>query len=97
MSQKNIAGANGQTTSSTSSDLKSSSPKEGRKLKFAHVRFNVDLYGEPASWVIEWRARGLVSSKRDVLLQSLRTLREKFLDMELTENQLERFNRERRP
>ena len=55
------------------------------------MRFNLSIYDESASLVLEWRRRGIVSSGRDVLLQSLRTLHKQILETDIASMQLDRF------
>jgi hypothetical protein len=68
--------------------IRDASPNAPRRTR---VRFNVSIYDEPASWILEWRRRGIVSSARDVLLQSLQSLRKQILETDTASMQVDRF------
>jgi hypothetical protein len=62
-----------------------------RALHRTQMRFNLTIYDEPASLVLEWRRRGIVCSARDVLLQSLRALHKQILETDMASIQLDRI------
>ncbi len=50
------------------------------------------LTGEPAEWLNEWKARGLVTSYTDAVVQALRTFNEKITEQDLKTVQLKNMN-----
>ena len=50
------------------------------------------LTGEPAEWLNEWKARGLVTSYTDAVVQSLRAFNEKIIEQDLKTVQLRNMN-----
>jgi hypothetical protein len=49
--------------------------------------------GEPATWIIEWKRRGLVTSNSDAVIQALRVLYEKISEIDLRTVQLRNYRR----
>jgi len=58
------------------------------KTKQQRVRINMVLTGEPAKWLLEWRARGLITSYTDAVIQALRVLHEQVMEQDLKSAQL---------
>jgi hypothetical protein len=57
------------------------------------VRINIVVTGEPATWIIEWKKRGLVTSNSDAVIQALRVLYEKISEIDLRTVQLRNYRR----
>jgi hypothetical protein len=48
----------------------------------------MQIEGEPAAWLREWRARGLINSFSDGVIQALRVLHERVTEQDLKSAQL---------
>lgn len=62
--------------------------RRGKNLPSSRFRLNLTIYGEPAEWVVDLRERGLISTNRDLVLQSLQTLHDKTVERDLRSAQL---------
>jgi len=51
--------------------------------KKSHIRINMTVEGEPASWLEEWKRRGLITSYTDAVIQALRAFKEKITEQDL--------------
>jgi hypothetical protein len=58
-------------------------------------RINITLRGEPARWVKMWKARGLVTSCSDAIIQAFRLFQERLTEFDLRKAQVE--NLQKRP
>lgn len=52
------------------------------------VRLNMQVKGEPAKWLNEWKSRGLIINYTDAVYQALRALNEKITEQDLRTTQL---------
>lgn len=57
------------------------------------IRINTVVIGEPATWLNEWKRRGLVTSYTDAIIQALRTFNEKITEQDLKSAQLGNIQR----
>jgi hypothetical protein len=62
--------------------------RRGKSLPSSRFRLNLTIYGEPAEWVVGWRERGLISTARDLVVQSLQALHDKTVERDLKSAQL---------
>ncbi|MCW4002631.1 MAG: hypothetical protein NWE95_01790 [Candidatus Bathyarchaeota archaeon] len=59
----------------------------------ARIRINMIVEGEPATWLNEWKHRGLISSYTDAVIQALRVLNDKVTEQDLRTAQLGNIKR----
>lgn len=52
------------------------------------IRINMTVEGEPATWLDEWKRRGIITSYTDAVVQALRVLNEKVTEQDLRMMQL---------
>jgi hypothetical protein len=57
------------------------------------IRINTVVIGEPATWLNEWKRRGLVTSYTDAIIQALRVFNEKLIEQDLKSAQLGNMQR----
>lgn len=57
------------------------------------IRINTVIIGEPATWLKEWKRRGLVTSYTDAIIQALRVFNEKLTEQDLKSAQLGNMQR----
>lgn len=57
------------------------------------IRINIEISGEPAEWLLAWKARGLVTSNKDAVLRAFRVLQEKIIEQDLRVARLGMFER----
>ncbi len=52
------------------------------------IRLNMNVEGEPAEWLQEWKNRGLVTSYTDAVIQALRAFQVRITEEDLKIAQL---------
>jgi hypothetical protein len=57
------------------------------------IRINTVVMGEPATWLNEWKRRGLVTSYTDAIIQALRVFNERLTEQDLKSAQLGNMQR----
>lgn len=57
------------------------------------VRLNLELKGDPAKWLHEWKMRGLVKSNSDAVRSAFRVFQDLITERDLKQDQLERSRR----
>ena len=64
------------------------------KTKEKGIRINTIIKGEPASWLSEWKKRGIVLSNTDAVVQAFRAFNEKLTEQDLKSTQLRNIKSE---
>ena len=59
-----------------------------KKENQVKVRINTVITGEPATWLLEWKRRGIVTSNTDAIIQAFRAFHEEILKQDLMETKL---------
>lgn len=57
------------------------------------IRINTVVIGEPATWLNEWKRRGLVTTYTDAIIQALRVFHEKVIEQDMKSAQLGNIQR----
>lgn len=58
------------------------------------IRLNLSLNGDPASWLIEWKNRGLVTSCKDAVIQAFTVLHQLIAEQDLKDARLKTLRKE---
>jgi len=59
-----------------------------KKENQVKVRINTVITGELATWLLEWKRRGIVTSNTDAIIQAFRALHQQILKQDLMEARL---------